>query len=104
MAARSIAMENLQQKDLDGHNRIEESVAPLGIANRITSRLDGIGLELGGPFGFETLECLGQFGNHAGGLLGLESALPRGRSVSFALLSYIYYYCSITEDCDLPIL
>jgi hypothetical protein len=28
--------------------------------------LDGIGLELGGPVGFETLERLGQFGNHEG--------------------------------------
>ena len=98
MTVSGVAMEHLQQKDLDGHNWIEASVAPLGLADRITSRLDGIGLELGGPFGFETLECLGQFGNHAGGLLGLESALPGGRSVSFALLSYIYYYCSITED------
>jgi hypothetical protein len=66
MAARGVAIENLQQKDLDSHDRIEESVAPLGIANRITSRLDGIGLELGGPVSFETLERLGQFGNHAG--------------------------------------
>jgi hypothetical protein len=64
MAARGVAMENLQQKDLDGDDRIEESVAPLGIANRMTSRLDGIRVELGGPFGFETLERLGQFGNH----------------------------------------
>ena len=66
MAARGVAMENLQQKDLDGDDRIEESVAPLGIANRITSCLDGIGLELGGPVGCETLERLGQFGNHVG--------------------------------------
>ena len=64
MAARGVAIEHLQQKDLDSHDRIEESVTPLGIANRITSRLDGIGLELGGPVSFETLERLGQFGNH----------------------------------------
>ena len=66
MAARGVAMENLQQKHLDGHGRIEEAVAPLSIADRITSCLDGIGLELGGPVGFETLERVGQFGNHVG--------------------------------------
>jgi len=59
MAASSIAMENLQQKHLYGHDRIEEAVAPLSIADRLTSRLDGIGVELGGPVGFETLERLG---------------------------------------------
>ena len=59
-------MENLQQKHLYGHDRIEESVAPLGIADRITRGLDGLGLELGGPVGCETLERLGQFGNHVG--------------------------------------
>jgi hypothetical protein len=66
MAASSIAMENLQQKHLYGHNRIEEAVAPLGIASCLTSRLDSIGLELGGLVGCETLERLGQFGNHVG--------------------------------------
>jgi hypothetical protein len=59
-------MEHLQQKDLDGDDRIEESVTPLGIANRITRHWDGLGLELGGPVGGETLERLGQFGNHVG--------------------------------------
>ena len=64
MAARGVAMEHLQQKHLDGHDRIEEAVAPLRIADRITSCLDDIGLELGGPVGCETL--------------GLASAPPRG--------------------------
>jgi hypothetical protein len=63
MAARGVAMEHLQQKHLDGHNRIEEAVAPLGIADGITRRLDGIGLELGGPVGFkETIASLPGFG------------------------------------------
>jgi len=66
MAASSVAMENLQQKYLDGHDRMKESVAPLRIADRITSCLDGIGLELGGPVGLETLERLGQLGKHVG--------------------------------------
>ena len=63
MAAGGVAMEHLQQKHLDGHDRIEESVAPLGIAHCITSCLDSTGLELGGPVGLKTLERLGQFGN-----------------------------------------
>lgn len=49
MAAHGVAIENLQQKDLDSHDRIEESVVPLGIANRITRRLDGIGFGVGRP-------------------------------------------------------
>jgi hypothetical protein len=87
MTARGVAMENLQQKHLHGHDRIEESVSPLGIADGITSRLDGIGLQLGGPLGFETLERLGQFGHHAGSP-GAGIYAPRGgRSVSFAYYS-----------------
>jgi hypothetical protein len=66
MATRGVAMEHWPQKDLDGHDRMEEAVAPRSRASRMTSRLDGIGVELGGPVGWATLERLGQLGNHAG--------------------------------------
>src|SRR5688500_15035339 len=56
MAARSVAMYVLQHKSLDGDDRIEEPVSPLGITDRLTRRLNGLGLELGGPVGLETLK------------------------------------------------
>lgn len=98
MTARGVAMEHLQQKHLDGHDWIEESVAPRGIADRFTSCLDGIGLQLGGLLGFETLERLGQFSNHhAGGAWCWTLHLEGVQSGVVCLLAYVYYYCSIIE-------
>jgi hypothetical protein len=97
-------MEHLQQKHLDGHDRIEESVAPRSIADRITRGLDGIGLQLGGPLDGETLQRLGQFGNHAGGSWCWALSLQEGQSGVVCLLSYTYHYCSIIEKQEASIL
>ena len=55
MAARGVAMEHLQQKRLHGDDRIEKSVSPLGIADRLTCGVNSLGLELSGPLGLEAL-------------------------------------------------
>jgi hypothetical protein len=56
MATRGVAMENLQQKCLDGNDWIEEAVAPLSIADGLTRCENGLGLELSSPCGLETLK------------------------------------------------
>jgi hypothetical protein len=55
MAACGVTMEKLQQKGLHGDDRIEKSVSPLGIADRLTCCENGLGLELIGPLSLEVL-------------------------------------------------
>jgi len=57
-------MENLQQERLNRDDRIEEAVAPFGIAGGLTRRENGLGLEVDSLFGLETLKHGGHKGHH----------------------------------------
>jgi len=64
MATGGIAMENLQEKQLHGDHRIEETVTPRRVAHGGTSGVDRFGLQLGSPICFEALEDSGDTGDH----------------------------------------
>jgi len=66
MATGRIAMENLQQKQLDRAHRIEETVTPRRIAYGLTGGRDRLGLQLGSPICFEALEDSRDTGYHGG--------------------------------------
>ncbi len=57
-----MAREKLPQRGLDGDDRMEEAVAPLGIADRLTRRRNGLGWEVGGAVGLEALQPGGDTG------------------------------------------
>ena len=84
MATGRIAMENLQQKQLDRDHRIEEAVTPRGVAYGFTGGVDRFGLELGCPICFEALEDGCDTGDHGGSPRknrGGASILPEESSV-----------------------
>lgn len=62
MTAGGMAREKLPQRGLDGDDRMEEAVAPLGIADRLTRRQNGLGWEVGGALGLEALQPGGDTG------------------------------------------
>jgi hypothetical protein len=101
MAARGVAMENLQQAYLHGHDRIEEPVAPRGLAAGVTGGLDRCGLPLGSPCGLEALERLGHAGDHPGVSSGWGRRHPairasRGcRTRGCTIFSHAGYSCRI---------
>jgi hypothetical protein len=66
MLTGGIAMEDLQQKQLHSGDRIQQAVSPRGVAHLLTSGVDRVGLQLGSPIRFETLEDGGDTGHHSG--------------------------------------
>ena len=66
MATGCIAMEELQEKQLHGDHRIEETVTLRGIAHGFTGGVDRVGLQLGGPICFEVPKDNGDTGDHGG--------------------------------------
>jgi hypothetical protein len=66
MATGRMAMEDLQEKQLHGDHRIEEAVTPRGIACGFTGGVDCLGLQLGGPIGFEALQDIRNTEYHGG--------------------------------------
>lgn len=59
MATRRIAMKDLEQKQLDGDDGMQETVTPRRIADGLTGGRDRLGLQLGRPISFEALEDRG---------------------------------------------
>jgi hypothetical protein len=60
MATSRITMEDLQQKQLHGNHRIEETITPHGVAHGLTGGRD----RLSGPLCFEALEDSRDLGYH----------------------------------------
>src|SRR5262247_1111699 len=64
MTAGGIAMQNLQQKELDGGDGREYTVAPGGIAGLLARADDSFWLQLGRPLCFESAQDGGDTGYH----------------------------------------
>src|SRR6266480_300796 len=64
MTAGGIAMQNLQEQELDGGDGREDTVAPGGIAGRLTRANDGFWLPRGRPLCFKSSKHGGDTGYH----------------------------------------
>jgi hypothetical protein len=64
MGARGVAMQNLQEKELDGGDGREYTVAPAGIASLLARADDNFWLQLGRPLCFESAQHGDDTGDH----------------------------------------
>jgi hypothetical protein len=64
MAARGVAVQNLEQEELDRSDGRQHAVSPCSVAGLLARGDDGFRLQLSGPLRFESFEHGSDAGDH----------------------------------------